>query len=63
MKDIKENYGNEAFYIQYGNSASLVPLMARSWPPDTTAFAKLLNCYGGYLDHYSDYSTAPITQA
>lgn len=62
MKDIKENYGNEAFYIQYGTGV-LGSTMACSWPPDTTAFAKLLNCYGGYLDHYSDYSTAPITQA
>jgi anaerobic dimethyl sulfoxide reductase subunit A len=62
MKDIKANYGNEAFYINYG-TGTLGATMARSWPPDQTPFARLLNTYGGYLDHYSDYSTTEITAA
>lgn len=62
MKDIKSRYGNEAFYINYG-TGTLGATMAKSWPPDETPFARLLNTYGGYLDHYSDYSTTEITAA
>ncbi len=62
MKKIKAEYGNEAFYIQYG-TGTLGATMACSWPPDGTAFARLMNTWGGYLDHYSDYSTTEITQA
>ncbi|MCI2178566.1 MAG: molybdopterin-dependent oxidoreductase [Ancrocorticia sp.] len=62
MKEIKAKYGNEAFYINYGTGV-LGSTMACSWPPEATAFARVMNCWGGYLDHYSDYSTTEITQA
>ncbi len=62
MKEIKQQYGNEAFYINYG-TGTLGSTLACSWPPDATPFARLLNTWGGYLDHYSDYSTTEITQA
>lgn len=62
MKDIKSKWGNEAIYINYG-TGTLGATMARSWPPNETAFARLMNCWGGYLDHYSDYSTTEITAA
>ena len=62
MIQLKKDYGNESFYIQYG-TGTLGAMMACSWPPDNTPFARLLNCFGGYLDHYSDYSTTEITQA
>ncbi|WP_216465387.1 DMSO/selenate family reductase complex A subunit [Arcanobacterium phocae] len=62
MKEIKSEYGNEAFYVNYG-TGTLGAVVSTSWPPDATAFARLLNCWGGYLDHYSDYSTAEITSA
>ncbi|MFP7707755.1 DMSO/selenate family reductase complex A subunit [Trueperella sp. LYQ141] len=62
MKDIKSRFGNEAFYIQYGTGV-LGSIMACSWPPESTPMARLLNAFGGYLDHYSDYSTTAITQA
>ncbi|MCM3662447.1 molybdopterin-dependent oxidoreductase [Georgenia satyanarayanai] len=62
MKEIKAQYGNEAFYINYG-TGTLGSTMACSWPPDATPFARLMNTWGGYLDHYSDYSTTEITQA
>lgn len=62
MKEIKKDYGNEAFYINYG-TGTLGATMACSWPPDQTPFARLMNTWGGYLDHYSDYSTTEITQA
>src|SRR5690606_21974808 len=56
MKEIKARYGNEAFYINYGTGV-LGSTLACSWPPDATPFARLMNTWGGYLDHYSDYST------
>lgn len=62
MKEIKSKYGNEAFYINYG-TGTLGATVSTSWPPDSTAFARLLNCWGGYLDHYADYSTTEITSA
>lgn len=62
MTDIKSRYGNESIYINYGTGV-LGSTMACSWPPDQTGFARLMNCWGGYLDHYSDYSTTEITQA
>lgn len=62
MTEIKKDYGNEAIYINYGTGV-LGSTMACSWPPDGTAFARLMNTWGGYLDHYSDYSTTEITSA
>lgn len=62
MKDIKARYGNESFYINYG-TGTLGSTMAKSWPPDETPFARLMNTWGGYLDHYADYSTTAITAA
>ena len=62
MIDIKERFGNEAFYINYA-TGTLGSTMAKSWPPDQTPFARLLNTFGGYLDHYSDLSTTEITTA
>ena len=59
MTSIKEKYGNDAFYIQYG-TGQLGGTVAKSWAPDNTAFARLLNCFGGYLRHYCDYSTGQI---
>jgi len=56
MKKIKARYGNEAFYINYG-TGTLGSVMAKSWPPDQSAFAQLMNTWGGYLDHYGNYST------
>ncbi len=62
MKKIKADYGNEAFYINYA-TGTLGAVMACGWPPDATPFARLMRAWGGYLDHYSDYSTTEITQA
>ncbi|MEG0504676.1 MAG: molybdopterin-dependent oxidoreductase, partial [Raoultibacter sp.] len=60
MKEIKGEYGNDAFYIQYG-TGQLGGSIAKSWHPDNTAFARLMNLWGGYLRQYSDYSTGQIT--
>lgn len=59
MKDIKERYGNEAFYLNYA-TGNLGSVMAKSWPTNLTPISRLMNCYGGYLNHYNTYSTAQI---
>ncbi len=62
MKQIKADYGNEAFYINYGTGV-LGTTVSKSCDADVSAFARLMNTWGGYLDHYSDYSTTEITAA
>ena len=62
MKAIKDEHGNEAFYINYA-TGTLGSVMACGWPPDQTPIARMMRAWGGYLDHYSDYSTTEITQA
>lgn len=59
MKKIISQYGNEAIYLNYG-TGTLGGTMARSWPPGATLIARLMNCCGGYLNHYGDYSSAQI---
>ncbi len=59
MKGIKEEYGNDAFYIQYG-TGQIGGTVAKSWHPDSTMFARMMNCWGGYLRQYCDYSTGQI---
>ncbi|MDR0805592.1 MAG: molybdopterin-dependent oxidoreductase [Enterobacteriaceae bacterium] len=59
MKGIIKQYGNEAIYLNYG-TGTLGGTITRSWPPGTTLIARLMNCCGGYLNHYGDYSTAQI---
>lgn len=59
MKDVRERYGNEAFYLNYG-TGNLGSVMSKSWPTDQTPITRLMNCYGGYLNHYNTYSTAQI---
>ena len=57
-----DTYGNESVYLNYGTGA-LGSTMGKSWPPAQTAVARLMNLVGGYLNHYSDYSTCQITVA
>lgn len=59
LKDIVARHGNEAVYLNYG-TGTLGGCMTRSWPPGASMVARLMNCYGGYLNHYGDYSTAQI---
>ncbi|MEB5920499.1 dimethylsulfoxide reductase subunit A [Franconibacter daqui] len=59
MQRIIKTYGNEAIYLNYG-TGTLGGTMTRSWPPGKTLIARLMNCCGGYLNHYGDYSTAQI---
>ncbi|MCL3860736.1 DMSO/selenate family reductase complex A subunit [Actinotalea sp. K2] len=57
-----DDYGNEAVYLNYG-TGTLGATVATSWPPAATGVARLMNTLGGYLNHYSDYSTCQITAA
>jgi anaerobic dimethyl sulfoxide reductase subunit A len=59
LKELVEEYGNESIYINYG-TGTLGAVVAKSWPPSATSIARLMNCYGGYLNHYGDYSAAQI---
>ena len=52
-------YGNESIYLNYG-TGTLGGTMTKSWPPASTMVARFMNCIGGYLNHYGDYSTAQI---
>lgn len=60
MKDVKQRYGNGAFYLNYATGA-LGGRMSKGWPPAQTPVARLMNCWGGYLNHYGTYSTAQIS--
>ncbi len=62
LKRIIADYGNEAVYLNYG-TGTLGGTVARSWPPANSPIARLMNCMGGYLNHYGTYSTAQISCA
>ncbi|WP_159564600.1 DMSO/selenate family reductase complex A subunit [Budvicia diplopodorum] len=59
LKRIIKDYGNEAVYVQYA-TGTLGGTVTRSWPPGNSLIARLMNCCGGYLNHYNTYSTAQI---
>lgn len=59
LQRIIREYGNEAVYLNYG-TGTLGGTLTRSWPPGSTLIARLMNCCGGYLNHYGDYSSAQI---
>lgn len=59
LKQIKKEYGNEAIYLNYC-TGTIGGTVSKSWPPAATPIARLMNCWGGYLNHYGDYSTAQI---
>lgn len=62
LKELVDEYGNECIYLNYG-TGTLGAVVAKSWPPGATVVARLMNCYGGYLNHYGDYSAAQIESA
>ena len=62
LRDVVEDYGNEAVYIQYATGA-LGGTVSKSWPPGSSPIARLMNCYGGFLNHYGTYSSAQTAMA
>ncbi len=59
LKRIKKAYGNESIYLNYA-TGTLGGTVSKSWPPGASPIARLMNCWGGYLNHYGTYSTAQI---
>ena len=59
IKQLIATHGNESIYHNYGTGV-LGAAVARSWPPGATAVARLMNCVGGFLNHYNDYSAGNI---
>ena len=53
MQRLIKDYGNESIYLNYG-TGTLGGTLTRSWPPGKTLVARLMNCCGGYLNHYGD---------
>ncbi|SDB84165.1 anaerobic dimethyl sulfoxide reductase subunit A [Sanguibacter gelidistatuariae] len=62
MTRLIRDHGNESIYLNYG-TGTLGGTITRSWPPIDTPVARLMNCVGGYLNHYGDYSSAQIAGA
>lgn len=62
LKEVIAKHGNESVFIQYGTGV-IGATVARSWPPGGTAIARLMNCVGGFLDEYNDYSCGSIEAA
>ncbi len=62
LKTTIAQHGNQAVYINYG-TGTLGGTMTKSWPNASTPIARLMNCVGGYLDQYGDYSAAQIEAA
>ena len=59
LKKTIAEYGNEAVFINYG-TGTIGGTVTSSWPPGGSLVARLMNCCGGFLDEYGDYSAAQI---
>lgn len=62
LKEVLDEYGNEAVYINYA-TGTLGATVGKSWPPGASPIARLMNTLGGYLNHYGTYSAAQIAAA
>ncbi len=61
LKDTVARYGNESIYINY--SSGIVGGNITRSSPSASLVARLMNCYGGFLNQYGTYSTAQISCA
>ncbi len=57
-----------AFHIRrvvatYGNDAVFLPYATGLWPTKGSPFERLMNCYGGHLGSYGDYSSMQLQEA
>jgi anaerobic dimethyl sulfoxide reductase subunit A len=55
-------HGNESVWINYG-TGTLGGTVTCSWPNSHTVLSRLMNCVGGFLDQYGDYSAANMEAA
>lgn len=53
IQRVRNTYGNEAIYYQYGSGAYYHTQGRPAWK-------RLLNCVGGFLDYFNTYSTGQI---
>lgn len=56
IQRVREQYGNEAIFYQYGSGAYYTTQGRPAW-------TRLLNTVGGYLNYFNTYSTGQITKA
>ncbi|KGQ71552.1 dimethyl sulfoxide reductase [Chelonobacter oris] len=61
LKRIVKDYGNEAVYINY--CSGIVGGNITRSSAYASSVARLMNCYGGFLNQYGTYSTAQIARA
>ncbi len=61
LKDTIDKYGNEAIYFNYGTGS--IGGTINMHYAGASPLCRLVNLLGGYLNFYSDYSTAQITAA
>lgn len=47
----------------YGNEAVFLPYATGLWPTKGSPFERLMNCYGGHLGSYGDYSSMQLQEA
>lgn len=55
-------HGNEAIYLNYGTGV-IGGTVTKSSPSRASVVARLMNCIGGFLDYYNDYSTGNVKTA
>ncbi len=60
MQRLIKDYGNESIYLNYGTGTLGGTLTRSPAAVKKTLIARLMNCCGGYLNHYGDYSSAQI---
>lgn len=61
IKQIREKYGNEAFYTHHG-MALIDSAVNNTWCT-MSPFARMMNLYGGYLEYHDSYSSSQIHAA
>jgi len=63
LQRIKETYGNEAIYLNYGTG--IYGQVSQAWitPAFGGALKRFFNMFGGFLEYYNTYSTACYSYA
>ena len=61
IKKVKKEYGNEAIYLNF--STGVIGGNITYSEPFDSLFARLMNCYGGFLRYHGDYSNGQINTA
>lgn len=62
LRRIIAAHGNESVYINYGTGV-IGGTVTKSCPSRASVVARLMNCIGGFLDYYNDYSTGNVKTA